>query len=242
MKRRFLIIAGLAALAVLALAACDSLNETIAGSGNVVDREERVADFAAVEAGSAFGLTITRSAVFSVIVSADDNILDRIEVVRSGDRLVIRLESGLSVSSATLRVEIEMPELRGLRLSGASRATVTDFQSSDNLDIGLSGASRLEGDIGAGDADIDLSGASRITLDGSARRIKVRLSGASTLDFTDFPVDRAELTLSGASAATVDVRKELGPVRLSGASRLTYFGNPTIKNLNSSGASTIESR
>ena len=223
MKRRFLIIAGLAALAVLALAACDSLNETIAGSGNVVDREERVADFAAVEAGSAFELTITRSAVFSVIVSADDNILDRIEVVRSGDRLVIRLESGLSVSSATLRVEIEMPELRGLRLSGASRATVTDFQSSDNLDIGLSGASR-------------------ITLDGSARRIKVRLSGASTLDFTDFPVDRAELTLSGASAATVDVRKELGPVRLSGASRLTYFGNPTIKNLNSSGASTIESR
>ena len=239
--RRALVIVGLATAVALLLAACSD-DETIAGSGNIVTRQQSVTDFTVVEAGSTFEVAISRGASFEVSITADDNLFDRISVSREGKRLVIDVEKGFNLRNATLKVAIAMPALEGVRLSGASRATVTDFRSTDDLDIDLSGASRLEGDVGAGDGDFTLSGASRLTLWGSAREVRVQLSGASSADLEDFPVERARVTLSGASSATVDVRKVLGPVRLSGASRLTYLGDPSIKDLSSSGASRIEPR
>ena len=241
--RRTLVVAGLAVAVALVLAACSAFDEeTVVGSGNIVTRQQSVADFTVVEAGSTFEITISRASSFEVSITADDNLFDHISVSREGKRLVIDVEEGFVVRNATLRAGIAMPALEGVRLSGASRATVTDFRSSDDLDIDLSGASRLEGDVGAGDCEFRLSGASRLTLRGSAREVRVEASGASSVDLEDFPVERARVTLSGASSATVDVRKVLGPVRLLDASRLTYLGEPSIENLSSSGASRIEPR
>ena len=240
MSKRTAMLASLAVIGALLVAACASDEETIAGSGNIVTRQQEVEDFSVVEASSTFEVNITRAASFSVSVTADDNLFDHISVSRIGRVLKIDVESGLILVRHTLKADIAMPELKGVRLSGVSRGNVTGFRSSDDLDIDLSGASRLDGDIGAGDADINLSGASRLTLQGSAEEIKVEASGASTLELGEFPVDRARVTLSGASRATVDVRKELGPVSLSGASTLVYAGDPSIRDLSTSGASRIQ--
>ena len=162
--------------------------------------------------------------------------------------------------SATRRAEITMPELFDLELSGASHGTVTGFNSVENLDIEVSGASSLDmeqivagdvtlnisgashvtGDINTDDVEFDVSGASTVQLQGIAADIELELSGASNAELDDFIVNNASVDFSGASRGTVYVNGRLD-IDLSGASNLVYTGDPTIGHVDISGASTMRS-
>ncbi len=232
-----------AALALtLGLVACGD-DESVRGSGNVVSEEMTFTDFTTIEAANTFTVEIIQSDSFDVTIRVDDNILDLLDVSRAGDTLRLRLKRGVSLrGDVTLEAKIGMPDLDGLVLSGATSASVTGFSSQDRLDIELSGASTVEGDLEAGDTDIKASGASKVVLEGSGIGLIIRGSGASSLDLADFTVDTAEVRLSGASQATVNVLERIGPVDVSGASRLRYLGDPSLGNVSTSGASTVEKK
>jgi len=216
-------------------------DEGVRGSGNVITEDMPFADFSAVEAANAFVVEIIQSDTFGVTIRVDDNILDLLDVSKEGDTLKIGLERGVSLrGDVTLEASITMPDLDGLELSGASRASVSGFRSSGQIDIDLSGASTLEGDLEAGQTDINASGASRVVLEGSATEATIEGSGASSLDLADFTVNTAEVTLSGASEATVRVLGRIEPVDVSGASRLRYLGDPSLGDVSTSGASTVD--
>ena len=232
-----LILISLAAVISLLTAACSDLE----GSGNVIIEEKDFKDFTGVGIGNAFSVQVVQSDSFSVVITADDNIMDHIQVSKSGETLKIRLDRG-GISNATMRAKVTMPNLRKLHLSGATRGTVTGFKSSDDLDIEVSGASSLNGDIKAGDVDVEASGASKVTLKGSGKDIIVRGSGAIKIDLEEFVVNNAEVKLSGASTANLNAEGLISPVDLSGASNVTYSANATLHNSNTSGASKISRR
>lgn len=248
-------------LAAATTIGCDETSDTdaLTGSGNIIKEEHALADFNEVEAESSFAVAITRSDAFSVEVRADDNIMEYVSVFKSGDTLRLWVEGTSSLSNVTLEAMITMPELRELDLSGASRADISGFRSSEPFDATLSGASRLEGELGAGETEIEASGASRVilsaaitdltvdasgastvTLDGSGTRMSVEASGASDVDLEDFVVDTAEVELGGASRATVNVTIEIEAVEVSGASHLRYRGGADLGKVDSTGESTID--
>jgi hypothetical protein len=243
MKRVGIFVLALAGLIALFAGCGDDEGdaEAIRGSGNVVTEEMELADFGAVEAANAFEVEITQSDTFGVTIRVDDNILDLLDVSKEGDTLRLGLERGVNLrGDVTLEAEITMPDLDGLKLSGASRASISGFRSSEQIDIDLSGASSLDGDLEAGNTDIDASGASKVVLEGSAEGLTIVVSGASSLDLTDFTVNTADVTLSGASDATLRVQERIEPVDVSGASRLYYLGDPSLGDVTTSGASTVD--
>ncbi len=232
-------------IAALALAACcdcdDEGCDSVRGSGNVVTKEMPFADFTAVEAHNAFDVEIVQSDSFGVSVRVDDNVFDLLDVSKEGNTLRLGLKQGVSLGGdVTLEASITMPELAGLELSGASRASVSGFRSSGDLTIRLSGASSVDGEVEAGNTDINTSGASKAVLEGSGTGLTIEGSGASSLDLAGFTVDTAAVTLSGASDATLNAQERIDPVDVSGASRLRYLNDPSLGNVRSSGASTVE--
>jgi len=140
-----------------------------------------------------------------------------------------------------LRASVTMPQLHGLTVSGASRGTVSDFSSTEDLDIAVSGASRVTGNITAGNVEFDISGASTIQLEGSANDMVASVSGASRFNLDAFIVNNADVNFSGASSGTVNLNGRLD-ANLSGASRLSYIGEPTMGTINTSGASTLNKK
>ena len=171
-------------------------------------RSKPLEGFARVNIGNAFHVEIKESPQFSVSISADDNVIDLVEAEKEGDTLRIGLEAG-DYSEVTLRARITMPELLGVMLTGASRATLEGFSSANDLSISLSGSSVLEGYVEAREADLRINGASKLTLAGSADNLSVRASGASILSLQHFSVDRSSIVLDGASQATVNVRRDI---------------------------------
>ena len=172
----------------------------------------------------------------------DDNLIEHLRVRQTGDILRIRMAPNFNYNcgKGCMKVSITMPELRGLDLSGATDATVSGFKSGD-IELELSGASSLRGEFQAEKADMDLSGASRVTLSGSVEKLILDASGASDAELTKLMVKTATVDLSGASDVTVNVSGSLS-VDASGASTLTYLGTPSMKSMDTSGASSIRNR
>ena len=210
------------------------------GSGNEVTLTPNVSGFDSLDIGHAFEVDIIQSQTYSLVITVDDNIEQYLVVDERGDTLVLGLEDGRAYSDVTLKAQISMPELRSLELSGASDAKFTQFESSDPFDLMASGASEVEGDIEAGDVTIKLSGASDVRMEGEGRDLDLDASGASHVNLEGFAVENATLDLSGSSDVTVSVEGTLD-VSASGASDVTYFGNPTLGEISTSGASSIQS-
>ncbi|MDI7274484.1 MAG: head GIN domain-containing protein [Anaerolineae bacterium] len=210
----------------------------LTGSGRLVDRDLDLSGFSRIEAGTAFQLDISRADSFSVTITADDNVIDDVEVGTADGTLRLRLRPGASVIRATLRARITMPGLRALSLSGAAGATLTGFSSDESLDLDVSGASDLRGDARAGDTRLTISGAGQVDLDGGGRSLSIQGSGASSADLLEYPVGDADVRLSGGSRALVNASGTLD-ADLSGGSSLEYAGNPTLRRVETSGGSTI---
>ncbi len=236
----------------------------ITGSGEVLNVKKDFTNFSYVDVSSAFNFEIIRADTFGVVIKVDENLADYVEVSQTGQTLEIYLKphhifTDFTFGSRTLKAEITMPALYGLEISGASKGNVTGFKSSGDLNLIISGASSLEmTDIEAGginfevsgaskasgnmvtsNAKFNVSGASRAELSGSAAGIILVVSGASRTDLTDFLLTNADVELSGASEATVNVKDRLDII-VSGASRLYFLGNPTLGNVEVTGASTVK--
>jgi hypothetical protein len=215
------------------------------------------ADFTSVNVSSAFTVDITRSDSYWVSITANENLLDYLDVCQVGKTLYIGLKRAIYTNTRQ-EATITLPELRKLGLSGASRGSLSGFSSTGSLEFDvsgasaltiasltagdtefdISGASRVNGALETEDCDFDISGASTVDLEGSGNDANIDASGASSVRLANFPVANARIDLSGASQATLNLSGTLD-ASLSGASHIKYLGEATLGNIKTSGASTV---
>lgn len=238
------------------------VTESAIGTGSIITKEMDFSDFTNVEVDSTFNVEITRSDSYRVTIAANKRLFNHINVTKSGNtlRVSLKLFRFRFHMRPTLEVRIAMPILNKLRLSGATKTVVTGFSSQDGFVLNLSGASRLDIDMEAGeanfeisgasrvsgsmkvgDAEFTLSGASRVAISGSANNVILSAWGASKLYLADFALNDANVHLKGASRAMINVNGKLD-LDMSGASRLNYNGNPTLRDVDISGASRLHHR
>jgi hypothetical protein len=235
----------IALLSLFALSACGALGDVIGsgieGSGVIVTREFDFSDFNEVELRHAFQGAISRGDTYSVVVRIDDNLVDRLQVEQTGNRIVIGLDQTTLTGQATLEVDVTLPALTWLSASGASTAQLNGFASADDFTGHASGASRIHGDIAAGDLDLEASGASTISLAGTAGDVRANASGASTIDLEELTAANADAEASGASTVIVNLNGTLD-ADASGASNIHYLGDVTLGNIQESGGSDVDPR
>ncbi len=209
--------------------------------GELITQELEYSDFTAVDVSSAFQVEITQSSSYRVAIIADEKIFDKINVTKTGNTLIIRAEPNILIMSV-YKAEITMPNIAQLVLSGASKGTIEGFSTSAPFTTEVSGASQLEmQDINVGNVEIQLSGASTLNGEGSGKDLSAIVEGASNMDLANFPVNDGDLNISGASKTTVNLYGTLNAV-VSGASTLYYIGEPTLGNIETSGASTVNKK
>lgn len=246
--------------ATLLLAACAPIR-ALRGSGQVVTQEFAFADFEQVDVSSAFQVTIRQGAGYQVTIAVDEVAVPHLRITKEGNTLQIGLEPGFHLlGDMTLRGEVTLPALRGLTASGASQVDLSRFASTNDLELRVTGASRVRGEIDSGDAaisaagastitlsgtmqevTIEATGASKVTLHGAGQNVTVNAAGASPVDLGEFPVADASVKASGASNVTVQPSGTLD-VDASGASAVYYIGSPTMGNIQMTGASTVNRR
>jgi Putative auto-transporter adhesin, head GIN domain len=251
----------LAAVFVISLTGCSPFYH-ITGSKDIETRQFDYTGFTKIEVSSAFDVTVTRSDTYSVGVTLNENIFDDLNVSMSGDTLKISLNSFAHFIDVTQKVDITLPELDSLSITGACEAAVTGFQSNGNLALSVTGASgmqlnnlqaadttikiigasHLSGSLTANNADLSVTGVSHITLSGSASTMKLSVLGTSDASLANFVVaGDASVTAEGVSDADIEVHGTLN-INLSGVSTLTYGDDPKLGKVSVSGVSNLNRR
>jgi hypothetical protein len=225
-----------ALITLFIIVSCNVIGEM--GSGNVIREERKVSSFNGIDVSGAFDVILTQGTANSVIVEADDNLMELIRTEVHGSILVIDNKKPI-YHSKSLKVFITFTELKSIDLSGA-----VDIESQGKLtltDLVFSGSGASDGnlDMDVQNLKIDCSGGSKLKLSGSAKDVDVDASGAVDLFAFDFPAETYKLSISGAGKAEITVSKELS-VDISGAASVRYKGNPTKNIQDISGAGSVK--
>lgn len=204
-----------------------------------------VGTFTGIKVSSAIELLLSQGNPSNVVVSADENkYRDNIKTeIRNGVLNIYYENHGLNwnVGNHRLKAYVSFNTLKTLQIDGASSCKINGSIVEQDLNIKMSGASSLSGDLKINNLNFEGSGASNAKITGSATRIIIHVNGASDFKSYDFVTEDCTARASGASDIRITVNKELS-VDASGASSINYKGNPAVRELHSSGASSVSKK
>jgi len=129
---------------------------------------------------------------------------------------------------------ITMPKLKELKSSSASTVHILGFKGA-KLNLDVSSAAKVYGDINYNILNLEVSSASNADLKGKVQAMNLDLSSAAKVAAFDLIVENAEVDASSASKAEIHVNGFLD-VSASSAAKITYQGSPRLESNSSSGA------
>lgn len=228
-----------------------------------------VKNFSEFTSGGNTRVEITQSGTEYLRIEADAEVMERVKVDQTGNRVSVWLKSGnggflswFGQGNEKVKVTVGVKQLQYLELSGGANATLGDLQGSefkletsgaanvnfarltmDEVRMGLSGAANVRIDtLTTKTQSYDLSGASNVEIKGASRsdELEVGASGASNFRGKPLSVTQAKVSASGASHIKVSVTESL-VADASGASSVDYYGNPRTKT-KATGASHVNAK
>lgn len=184
---------------------------------NGYTKEIPVARFNQVDIGHNFHLFIKKAESFKLVLAGREEDVEDIRTIIRNGRLSLTYEDPHNRRNA-VNVHLEMPDLEGLWLSGATRARAVGFEPT-HFTTNVSGAAKGEIALVTGSLKAKVSGAGKLHLSGRGNSLDANVSGAGNLDASDFRVESASANVTGAGKAWINAAT-LQSATTSGAGKL----------------------
>jgi hypothetical protein len=196
-----------------------SSSSTIDGSGVPATQARAVGEFTGVELGGSNNVVIRVGEEQSVVVKADDNLVDRVTTEVQSGTLVIANTPGSFSTKSPMSVEVSVPTLDTLQLTGSGNIVVDGIQTES--------------------LTVDLPGSGTLTGSGTATHLEVTVGGSGTVQFTRLVADDVRAVVSGSGSIFVTATESLDG-SVSGSGAILYTGNPpdVTRNVTGTGAIT----
>jgi hypothetical protein len=208
---------------LMLFSSCDEM----IGSGRIVKESREVRSFDAIEASGAFRIYLSQGNNESLVIEADDNLMQYIETSVRGGKLYLDTR-GVGLRSATLRAHITVVDIENIKASGAVKITGETPIEFKRLKIGASGAADIDMEVYGDNMELKVSGAGKTYLTGEVDKMSINLSGASKLSAETLYTKFMDIEISGAGSANVNVDEVLD-AKISGAGNVRYIGEPKVR-------------
>jgi len=227
------------ALAVLFICSSTAINYAQSS-----EKETRnLKGFTKVSFGVPGNLYVNIGQDFKLTLEGDKDFLAEIETEVTDGKLVIKRDGWGSFNNKKVIVNITMPSLEGLSVSGSGQAEVSDGLRSGALKLSVSGSGRLFlNDIEAESVDCSISGSGDIIVKGRGRAAEadIDISGSGSYSGESFTLNEADINISGSGSCVCDV-KDILEAHVSGSGNISYSGNPKV-DARVSGSGRVRSR
>jgi hypothetical protein len=206
------------ALAAGLLTACGGIG--ITGSGTAAAQTRHLAAFDSVDLAGSSNVTVHAGGGQSVVVHADDNLLNRVTTQVHAGTLTIGT-TGSFTTNSPMNVQISVPSLKALTLSGSGVITAANIQ-----------AQRLS---------IRLSGSGAVRTSGTVTRLDVSLDGSGNAQLAQLAARDVHAVLSGSGRIVTRATDTL-QASVPGSGTIVYTGNPAHVTTSVTGSGTITRR
>lgn len=227
----------------LVLASIVQAQETIHTVKDANAERRKVGSFSSIQAEGGIDIYVTQGKETGVAVSAStDEYRESIVTEVRGNTLYIAFKYknvwGNRMANPKAKAYVSVEILESVNVSGACDLVVAGVLKSDDLKVILSGASNFKGEVQLNNCQFSMTGASDCRLTGKAERIKVQASGASSFKGYELNAGEADINASGASDVQMSISNSI-TVEASGASSVHYKGEPRLKGIRVTGASSF---
>jgi hypothetical protein len=223
------------------LASCQEIvGKRIHGDGNIKTEDRPVSNFKNVEVSGAAKVMVSQDDHPSVKVEGDENLLQFVEVIQQGDKVIVRERPGYHlISSSDLRIYVSAPVFNNIDASGAGDIIGQNkITNPEALGIELNGAGDIRLEVDAPRIQATLSGVGSIYLKGQSKDVSIDLPGAGHAHCYDLLAENTKVEISGAGSAEVYASVKLDAT-VSGVGNVTYKGNATDVSQSVSGAGSV---
>lgn len=184
-----------------------STSSGVQGSGVAATSTRALPNFSGIDLAGSNNVTVMAGARQSVVVHADTNLLSRVTTQVKAGKLIIG-DVGSFAAKSPMYVEVSVPSLAALDLSGSGNITVTGIK-----------ASRLT---------VTLPGSGDISASGSVTRLNISIDGSGNAQCSGLIARNVDVVVSGSGDIFVTATQSLD-AKVAGSGAVLYSGNPQVK-------------
>lgn len=189
----------------------------IQGSGIAATQTRTVAGFTSLELAGSNNVTVVVGARQSVVVHADSNLISHVTTRVVAGSLVIA-DTGSFTTRTPMSVEVSVPSLTALNLSGSGQISVTGIKASQ--------------------LTLTVSGSGLLYAAGTAIRLDVILSGDGQAQLSQLTASEVHAVLTGSGLIQVTATMRLDAA-VPGSGAIVYSGSPPQVTTSVTGSGTI---
>lgn len=197
------------------------------GNGVVTDeRREIQEEFTAVSASEGLDVFVTQADDFSILLEADENVIDLIGTeIRDGK---LRIFCKENIGRATKKVHVSLPVITALETSSGADLTTKGTIQAGRISLDASSGSDLQVELIADEVDASTSSGADIKLSGEAGMLYADASSGSDIRARNFQVKTCHAEASSGADIDLSVSQSLIAEASSGGD-ISYSGNPDIQ-------------
>ncbi len=233
----------LVTITALLFASCNfgGNSNSIEGSGNVTTQNRTVtAKFTKIEVQNAIDLVIEQSDSSSIVVEADDNLIDKITTKIENGTLVIECDFNSFRNSITKKVTVKMPVIHEIESSSAATVRSTSILKSTHLKLDASSASEMNISVESDKVSVSTSSGSTINVEGMALEVEADASSGSVINAQNLEANDVNADASSGASISVHPIASLKAEASSGAG-ISYSKIPkTMEKKSNSGGSITQ--
>ena len=204
------------------------------GSGRLITRNIEGEIFKEIDISGPYEVEIKKGNSYSVIIEADDNLMNLTDVRIRNNKLEADIE-GHNFNNAHFKLLITGPEFNLIKGSASAEFKVAELNSRDKIEIRLSSASYLNGNADAPEINLKTSSAGKINIKGKTRKLVAEASSGSDIDAIQLLSENTTAKASSGSDISVHASVQLKASASSGGN-IRYRGNADLqKNISSGG-------
>ena len=200
----------LLALLLTSSVCATAANTKVVASGKIVSKEIKgIAGFKEIQTNSSVDVVYHSAADTRIVVSASDNVIPYIEVVKKGSRLEVGLKKNINVrvknSRADLKVNVYGPEVSAFTVKGSGDIRIATDLKADRLALGVSGSGDIDAyNLSAGEVALGVTGSGDIEVRNvNGKKIALGVTGSGDIECKAVSGDVVALGVTGSGDVKV---------------------------------------
>lgn len=215
-------------------------NSGINGSGEIITQERiQTKEFTKVEVNQGIHLVVEQSDEKSVVVEADDNIVEHITTRVENGTLIIEANEGFNTET-TPEVIVKMPIIAALTSNSGANITSNNDLITDHIEVSSTSGSEINITVEADFIHVESTSGSSITVSGKALKLETTSTSGSEINADRLISNEVYAETESGSSTSVDPILKLEAHASSGSS-IQYKTTPKALSKEESSGGSVSS-
>ena len=215
----------------------------VKGNGNVVTDERKTSEYDQIDVAGSLDVELFSGSEGNITVKAEENLLEYIITEVKGNRLVIKIKDGYSLSLSSrnsILITVPFKDIDQVSLAGSGDVytRTNNIIKASSLKASLAGSGDVKLEVEAGEVKASVSGSGDVSLTGATKELTCSVAGSGDIHAFELKAKDVEASVTGSGDIKVYCDGVL-IAKVTGSGDIKYKGNPTKEESKTVGSGSV---